>query len=111
MSPQAWARGFESGQSMAGAAAATFISSLTNPGAQSSPHGSAISTLTIAAGGHGPSLTYTASGLPTGLSIGSANGQITGTPTVVGLYSPIVTVTDAAGTGVAESVQFDWIIT
>ena len=111
MSPvQAWQRGFESGQSIAGASGATMITSLTNPGAQSSPHGSAISTLTIAAGGHGPALTYSAAGLPTGLSINSGTGAITGTPTTIGLYSPIVTVTDAS-TGVAENVQFDWSIT
>ena len=111
MSPvQAWARGFESGQSIAGAGGATMVLTLTNPGAQTSPHGSAISTLTVSAGGHGPSLTYAAAGLPTGLSINSGNGQVTGTPTVVGLFSPIVTVTDAS-TGDSAGVQFDWSIT
>lgn len=107
---QAWARGFESGQSMAGAGGAAMVLSLANPGAQSSPHGSAISTLTITAGGHGPALTYSAAGLPAGLSINSGTGAITGTPATVGLYSPVVTVTDAS-TGVSESAQFDWSIT
>lgn len=110
---QAWQRTVgsltESGQAIAGASGATLVISAASPGAQSSPHGSAISTLTISAGGHS-TLTYAASGLPAGLSISSSTGAITGTPTTAGLYSPVVTVSDAS-TGVADSVQFDWSIT
>ena len=44
------------------------------------------------------SLSYSASGLPTGLSIGSANGFITGTPSgTAGMYSVLARVTDANG--------------
>lgn len=106
---QVWRNSFESGQSVS-TAGATLVLSLTSPGAQSSPHGSAISTLTIAAGGRGQTLAYSAAGLPAGLSVNSGTGAITGTPTTAGLYSPVVTVTDAS-TGVSESVQFDWSIT
>jgi len=109
MSPLVWRNSLESGQSVP-TAGATLVLSLANPGAQSSPHGSAISTLTIAAGGHGPSLTYAAAGLPAGLGINSGTGAITGTPTTAGISSPVVTVTDAS-TGVSESVTFDWTIT
>lgn len=111
---QAWQRTTggltEAGQSVNGAGGASMVLSLTSPGAQSSPHGSAISTLTITAGGHGPSIAYSAAGLPTGLSVNSGTGAITGTPTTAGLWSPIVTVTDSA-TGDSASVQFDWSIT
>lgn len=111
MSPvQAWQRGIEAGVSIGGSSGASLISMLTNPGAQSSPHGTAISTLTIAAGGHGQTLAYSAAGLPTGLSINGGTGAITGTPTTIGLWSPIVTVTEASS-GVTESVQFDWNVT
>lgn len=107
---QVQARVFEAGQCIAGAGGASLVTSLTYPGGQASPHGSAITPLAIAAGGHGPALTYSASGLPTGLSINSGTGQISGTPSVVGLYSPIVAILDAS-TGVSQSMQFDWIVT
>jgi hypothetical protein len=41
--------------------------------------------------------TWSASGLPAGLSLGSSTGQITGTPSSSGLFSPQVTVTDNVG--------------
>lgn len=43
-------------------------------------------------------LTWSASSLPTGLTMNSANGSITGTPTAAGEYEFAVTVTDAFGT-------------
>jgi hypothetical protein len=111
---QAWQRQtaqcLESGQAVNGVGGASLVLSLTYPGAQSSPHGSAIPTLTITAGGHGPALAYSAAGLPAGLSVNSSTGAVTGTPTTAGLYSPVVTVTDS-GTGDSASVQFDWSIT
>ena len=46
----------------------------------------------------GDVLTWSASGLPAGLTIDSASGDISGTPNFssVGLYSPVVTVSDGA---------------
>ena len=54
-------------------------------------------------------LTYSATGLPDGLSIDPTTGTITGTPTTAGTYSVTVTATDDAGfTG---SASFSWTIT
>ncbi|GAA3840295.1 M4 family metallopeptidase [Streptomyces phyllanthi] len=53
-------------------------------------------------------LSYAATGLPTGLSIDSSTGRISGTPTEAGRYTPTITVTDAAGeTGTAG---FAWTV-
>lgn len=49
-----------------------------------------------ASGGYG-ALSWTASGLPAGVNI-SQDGLISGTPTAAATYSPMLTVTDAAGT-------------
>ena len=48
------------------------------------------------AGGTGP-YSWSATGLPTGLSINPTTGAITGTPTVGGTYTPTITITDAGG--------------
>lgn len=55
---------------------------------------------TIAATGGSTPYTWSATNLPPGLKIGSANGSITGTPTAIAgsPYSVAVTVTDANGT-------------
>jgi hypothetical protein len=57
-----------------------------------------------ATGGQGP-YTWSASGLPAGLSVESG-GSITGTPTTVGSYPAQVTVTDANGNSKATAVTF-----
>ncbi len=60
--------------------------------------GTAISPVTLSAsGGAGAPYTYSATGLPTGLSI-STSGTISGTPTVSGSFSYTVTVKDKNGT-------------
>ena len=70
---------------------------LTNPGPQSSPEGSSPSLQILAADvDAGDTLTYDASGLPTGLTISSTTGQISGSLdfTSAGSYPVTVTVTD-----------------
>ena len=54
-------------------------------------------------GGTGPTYTWSASGLPAGLSINSANGVISGTPTTTGTFSIPVTVTDSVGATTTKS--------
>jgi hypothetical protein len=59
--------------------------------------GVAIAPVTMtASGGTGSGYTFSASGLPTGLTM-SAGGTISGTPTVNGTFSYTVTVKDSAG--------------
>lgn len=53
-------------------------------------------------------LTYSATGLPTGLSINSSTGVITGTPSAAGVYSVTVRATDPNGEYVETS--FSWSI-
>lgn len=54
-------------------------------------------------------LTFSATGLPSGLSINSSSGLITGTPpyTAAGLYHVTVT---ASGAGDTDSKSFDWTV-
>jgi len=49
----------------------------------------------------GAPFTFTATGLPAGLSIDTATGTISGTPTAAGTASATITATNAVGTGVA----------
>ena len=84
--------------------------SVTNPGSQSNLSGTAITALQISATDtqSGATLTYSATGLPSGLSI-SSSGRITGTPTAAGSNSVTVTATD--GSGYHGSATFNWTIT
>jgi hypothetical protein len=81
--------------------------SVTNPGPQTGTVGTAVS-LQLAATGGTPPYTWSATGLPAGLSVSSA-GLISGTPSTAGSSTVTTTVTDSAGkTG---SASFTWTIT
>ncbi|MFE7037551.1 M4 family metallopeptidase [Streptomyces sp. NPDC057621] len=80
---------------------------VTNPGSQSSVVGTAVSLQISASSTNSGSLSYAATGLPTGLSI-SSSGAITGTPTTAGTYSTTVTVTDS--TGATGTASFSWTV-
>jgi hypothetical protein len=81
---------------------------VTNPGSQTSTVGTAVSLQVQASdSASGQTLTYSASGLPAGLSI-SASGLITGTPTTASTAA--VTVTAKDGTGASGSASFSWLV-
>ncbi len=82
--------------------------SLTNPGNQSGVVGVATSLQLRATDAvSGQSLTYSATGLPTGLSIAPGTGLISGTPGA-GTFTVNVTVTDTAGN--SDWATFTWTI-
>ncbi|MBW8792578.1 MAG: putative Ig domain-containing protein [Streptomyces sp.] len=82
--------------------------SVTNPGSQSTATGSSVSLQISASDSAGATLTYSASGLPTGLSISSSTGLISGTASTAGTYSTTVTATDS--TGASGSASFTWTV-
>jgi hypothetical protein len=82
---------------------------VTNPGNQSSAVGTAASVQIHATdSASGQTITYSASGLPAGLSINSSTGLISGTPTTAGASN--VTVTARDGTGAGGSTSFSWTV-
>ncbi len=81
---------------------------LTNPGNQLHTVGDTIDLTLSASDPEGDALTYGANNLPPGLSINSASGQITGSPTTAGSYAVSVSVDD--GNGGSDSEAFNWII-
>ncbi|WP_405488690.1 M4 family metallopeptidase [Streptomyces sp. NBC_00096] len=79
--------------------------SVTNPGNQSTTTGSAVSLQVQATSTNAGALSYAATGLPTGLSINSSTGLISGTASTAGTYNTTITVTDSANqTGTAALV-------
>jgi serine protease len=81
---------------------------VTSPGNQSGTVGTAVSLQMHATdSASGQTLTYSATGLPTGLSI-SSSGLISGTPTTAGTYTVTVTATDT--TGARGTASFTWTI-
>ncbi|MFE2061572.1 putative Ig domain-containing protein [Streptomyces sp. NPDC059467] len=81
---------------------------VTNPGSQSTATGSSVSLQISATDSASATLTYSASGLPTGLSISSSTGLISGTASTAGTYSTTVTATDS--TGASGSASFTWTV-
>ncbi|MBG6136604.1 discoidin domain-containing protein [Longispora fulva] len=79
---------------------------VTNPGTQTGTVGTAVSKQITATDSLGKPLTFTATGLPAGLSI-SSSGLITGSPTTAGTSS--VTVTASSGTASGQTT-FTWTV-
>jgi hypothetical protein len=86
------------------------VVTVTNPGAQAGTAGTAISALDItASSSKGDQIaSYGATGLPAGLSVDTATGAITGTPTTAGTYSVTISATDNGGT--TGTASFTWTI-
>jgi len=59
---------------------------------------------------NGGSVTYSAIGLPPGISYNSSTGELTGTPTEVGLFPVIYTATDSTPPGEVLTLSTDFIV-
>jgi hypothetical protein len=82
---------------------------VTNPGNQAGTVGTAVSLQAHASdSASGQTLTYSATGLPAGLSINSSTGLISGTPTTAATSSVTVKATDT--TGASGTAAFSWTI-
>jgi serine protease len=81
---------------------------VTNPGSKTGTVGTATSLQIQASDSGGLALTYSATGLPTGLSINASSGLISGTPSAAGTFS--VTVTAKDSTNASGSTSFTWTI-
>ncbi|GAA5190770.1 hypothetical protein GCM10023322_46690 [Rugosimonospora acidiphila] len=82
---------------------------VTGPGNQSATVGSPVSLQMHASdSASGQTLTYSAAGLPAGLSINASSGLISGTPTAAGTSNVTVTARDT--TGAAGVASFSWTV-
>ena len=91
------------------ATAGTASLNVTNPGAQSSTIGRAITPLQLIASGGTPPYTVMATNLPAGLTFDGDTDTIFGTPNATGSRTVGLTVTDGAGG--TDTDSFVWIIT
>lgn len=83
---------------------------VTNPGSKSNTVGDSVSYQISATDPNGDAITaYGASGLPTGLSVGTTSGLITGTTTTAGTFGVTITATDQRGA--TGSASFTWTVT
>jgi len=81
---------------------------VTSPGNQTGTVGTAVSLQIQAGDPNGQTLTYSATGLPAGLSINASTGLITGTPTTAGTSSATVTAKNTSN--LTGSATFTWTI-
>ena len=91
---------------VAGACATQNAISLTTPPDQTGYVQHAFSLQISATDTTGAAMTYQATGLPAGLTIGAATGIISGTPTTAGVASVAITVTDPSGSSATTDFSF-----
>jgi subtilase family serine protease len=82
--------------------------SLANPGPERSVQGASVSVQINASDTRGQAVSYSASGLPAGLSIDASTGKITGRPRQIGTSTVTVTAADRVGT--SAGTAFAWTI-
>ncbi|MFK4083089.1 M4 family metallopeptidase [Kribbella sp. NPDC020789] len=68
-----------------------------NPGNKTGAVGTAITPFTLSASGGTAPYTWSATGLPGGVTIGASTGTVSGTPTTAGTFNVTVTATATAG--------------
>jgi hypothetical protein len=76
-----------------------------NPGTRNTRRNASVSLLLSASDPNGDPVTWSATGLPAGLTLNAALGRITGAPTTAGTYTVTVVASDGALTG---SAIFTW---
>ena len=92
-------------------ASATFVNappSLANPGSQATPIGAVVQLAAGASDLDGDTLTFSAIGLPGGLTVNPATGTISGSPSTLGDFTVALSVSDGT---VSASVNFSWSVT
>ena len=99
--------GSPNGTPLASSLCTDFIA-LANPGAQRAVLNTSTSLQIHSSDTRGGSVTYSATGLPVGLSINSSTGKITGRPRRLGTSYPTVMVKDSMGT--SARTTFAWTI-
>ena len=67
----------------------------------------ATATFSKTGGTGSPATPWSATGLPAGININTANGQVTGTPTVTGIFMAVITYTDANGCTDTQNANFN----
>ncbi|WP_436496299.1 S8 family serine peptidase [Actinokineospora sp. HUAS TT18] len=78
---------------------------VANPGNKTGTVGTALTVTNSASGGTAP-YSWSATGLPAGLSINATNGTISGTPTTAGTSNVTVTATDSSSPAKSGSASF-----
>jgi len=82
---------------------------VVNPGTQTSTVGTPVSLqISASSSGTGQTLTYSATGLPAGLSINASSGLISGTPSTAQTATTTVTARDT--TGATGTATFTWTV-
>jgi len=83
------------------------VVSLTTPADQTNNAGASVSLPVTAGDAHSSTLTYAATGLPSGLSINSSTGVISGTSSAGRSFQPSVTVSDGT---YSNTTTFAWTV-